>query len=291
MKLQCIALDLDFTTLNSQGQLSPRTHRALSCAIEKGVQIIVASGRALRSLPKEILEFKGIRYAVTSNGAAVYDLRTGVCLKQYKLTEQSVRGILRIAEGLEPTKHRFAYEAFIDGKPYAQADYVADPLRYGTKSVSYVQSTRTPVENFREFILQNAAKLDCMDLVIDDPQLKFSLWKRLEEKLPDVYITSSVGQLLEISYKDCGKHSGVRFVLEQLGLPREALAAFGDGDNDAHMLEYAGIGIAVANASEACKAAADRITRSNDEDGVALEIFRLLAELDKQQAHLSKYGR
>lgn len=273
MNIRCIALDLDYTTLNNQGHLSTYTRQALTCAIEKGIHIVVASGRALNSLPEEIRNFEGIRYAVTSNGAAVYDLRTGACLKQYKLTEQSVCEVLRLTEG-----QHLAYEAFIDGKPYAQADYVADPMRYGTKSVAYVQSTRTPVEDFQEFVSRNVTRLDCMDLVIDDLKLKTSLWKQIDEKVPDVYITSSVGQLLEISYKDCGKHSGVRFVLEQLGLPRESLAAFGDGDNDAHMLEYAGLGIAVANASEACKAAADRITASNDEDGVAREIFSILEE-------------
>ncbi len=271
MSIRCIALDLDYTTLNSRGHLSTYTRQALTCAIEKGVHVVVASGRALNSFPEEIRKFDGIRYAVTSNGAAIYDLCTGKCLKQYKLTEQSVREILRLTEGMH-----LAYEAFIDGKPYAQADYVADPLRYGTKSVSYVQSTRTPIEDFQTFILQNADKLDCMDLVIDEPILKSKLWKQFKQKVEDVYITSSVPQLLEISYKDCGKHSGVRYVLEGLGLPRESLAAFGDGDNDAHMLEYAGIGIAMANASEVCKAAADRITLSNDEDGVAREIFHLL---------------
>ncbi len=271
MTIQCIALDLDYTTLNSQGQLSTYTRQALTCAIQRGVHIVVASGRALDSLPEEIRSFDGIRYAVTSNGAAVYDLRDHVCLKQYKLGEQSVREILRLSEGLH-----IACEAFIDGRPYAQADYVADPMRYGTKSVSYIKNTRTPVDDFRSFVLQNAANLDCMDLVIDDPKLKTELWELFEDKVPDIYITSSVGQLLEISYKDCGKHSGVRFVLERLGLPRESLAAFGDGDNDAHMLEFAGIGVAVANASEACRAAADRIAPSNDEDGVAREIFRLL---------------
>lgn len=273
MKIRCIALDLDFTTLNSQGQLSSLTRRALECAIERGVHIIVASGRALNSLPAEILGIPGIRYAVTSNGAAVYDLHTGECLRQYKLTQQAVLEILRLTEGLP-----LALEAFIDGKPYAQEDYVADPVRYGTKSAAYVKSTREPVPDFRDFLERNSSDLDCVDLVISDPELKSRMWKLLGSEVPDIYITSSVGQLLEISYKECGKHSGVKAVLEHLGLPSGSLAAFGDGDNDAHMLSYAGIGIAVANASEACKMAADRITLSNDEDGVAAEIFRLLKE-------------
>lgn len=273
MKIQCIALDLDHTTLNSQGHLSELTRQAIETALARGVRIVVASGRALRSLPAEILEFPDIRYAVTSNGAAVCDLRTGECLKQYKLTEQSVEEIVRLTDGAS-----LAREAFIDGTPYAQADYVEDPMRYGTQSVEYIRSTREPVPQFREFLLGNRARLDCIDLVVQDAKLKRNLWQLLEETVPDIYITSSVPQLLEISYRECGKHTGVQFLLKLLGLPREALAAFGDGDNDAQMLSFAGIGIAVANASDACRAAADRIARSNDEDGVAHEIFRLLEE-------------
>lgn len=273
MIIRCIALDLDYTTLNSQGRLSASTRRAIELAVGRGVHVVAASGRALNSLPADILEIPGIRYAVTSNGAAVYDLRTGECLKQYKLTRQAVLDILRLTRGAD-----LAYEAFIDGKPYAQEDYVADPLRYGTGSVAYVQSTREAVPDFQDFLLANSSRLDCIDLVIQDGRLKKSLWERLAAEVRDIYITSSVGQLLEISYRDCGKHSGVKFVLDLLGLPRESLAAFGDGDNDAQMLEYAGIGVAVANASEACRAVADRITASNDEDGVAQEIFRLLEE-------------
>ncbi len=271
MEIRCIALDLDFTTLNCQGRLSEAARRALTYAIDRGVHVVVASGRSLYSLPADIREIEGIRYAVTSNGAAVYDLHTGECLKQYKLTKQAVREILRITEGTPA-----AYEAFIDGKAYAQEEYVRDPLAYGALSAAYVRNTREPVPRFREFLYRNAENLDCVDLVLTDGELKRKLWAQLQEEVPDVYITSSVRSLLEISYRDCGKHSGVKFILEYLGLPRESLAAFGDGDNDAPMLEYAGVGIAVANASAACKAAADRITRSNDEDGVALEIFRLL---------------
>ena len=91
-----------------------------------------------------------------------------------------------------------------------------------------------------------------------------------------MYITSSVRQLLEISHRNAGKHSGLRFVLERLGLPQEAAAAFGDADNDADLLAYAGCGIAMANASPACLAAADAVTRSNDDDGVAWGIREIL---------------
>ena len=83
---------------------------------------------------------------------------------------------------------------------------------------------------------------------------------------------------MEISHREAGKHSGVRFVTELLGLSPEAVAAFGDGDNDADMLAYVGCGIAVANASPACLAAADLVTGHHDEDGVAQGIYQILDE-------------
>ena len=110
MSIRCIALDLDRTTLNSAGQLSERNRKAMEQAIESGIQIAVASGRSLDSLPAAVLEIPGIRYAITSNGAAVYDLEERTCLRQYKLTAEAVRDILRWTEEADVT-----FETFIDG--------------------------------------------------------------------------------------------------------------------------------------------------------------------------------
>ena len=121
-------------------------------------------------------------------------------------------------------------------------------------------------------------ELDSIDVVIREGEGRHC-WKKLETQVEDIYVTSSVPQLLEISYKEAGKASGVRFLLDHLKIAREHLAAFGDGDNDSGMLRLAGIGVAVANAVPGCLAAADRITGSNDEDGVAAELERMLAEL------------
>ena len=100
MSIRCIALDLDRTTLSSAGHLSERNRKVIEQAIESGIQIAVASGRSLDSLPAAVLEIPGIRYAVTSNGAAVYDLKERTCLRQYKLRTEAVRDILRWTEAL-----------------------------------------------------------------------------------------------------------------------------------------------------------------------------------------------
>ena len=273
MRIRCIALDLDRTTLNSEGHLSGDNRKAIEQAVSSGIQIAVASGRSLDSLPGGVMEIPGIRYAITSNGAAVYDLKEGVCLRQYKLKAEAVRDILRWTQGEDVT-----FEAFIDGKPYAEKAYVEDPVRFGAmpRSIPYIQGTRKPTEDMRSFIREHEGELDCIDVVVKSEKYKQRLWKTLEKQVRDVYITSSVKQLLEISDVNAGKDTAAEFLIGYLGLTREELAGFGDGHNDSGLLKYAGIGFAVANASKECREAADRIVASNDEDGVAEGIDYIL---------------
>ena len=94
MSIQCIALDLDRTTLNGEGRLSPGNRQALEYAIAKGVHIVIASGRPFASLPEDVTAVPGIEYAITSNGAAVYHLPTGRRLHSYAMTPGSVQAIL-----------------------------------------------------------------------------------------------------------------------------------------------------------------------------------------------------
>ena len=203
----------------------------------------------------------------------MYRLSDRKCLKQSKLSGDSVNEILACAE-----KEEVVFEAFIKGKPYAQKEYVEDPVSFGAseRAIPYIQSTREPVADMENFIRENQEMLDCLDIVVKSEEKKRDLWKTLQENVKDVYITSSVPQLLEISHRDSGKDAGIRFLLEYLGLNREGLAAFGDGDNDKELLAYARIGIAMENASPECKRTADWIAPSNDRDGVAWGIEKLL---------------
>ena len=273
MSIQCIALDLDRTTLDGSGRLSPENRRALEYAIAKGVHIVIASGRSFASLPRDVVAVPGIEYAITSNGAAVYHVPTGTRLHSYAMTPESVRRILEVAAE-EPV----VCEAFVDGAAYAHDAYVADPVQYGAtpQAVGYIQSTRHPEPDIAGFIRRHITCLDSLDLIVREDAAKQRIWARLEDTVPDIYITSSVRQLIEISHRDAGKHSGVRFVAKRLGLSPSDIAAFGDGDNDADMLAFVGCGIAMANASPACLAAADHVTLDHRENCVAHGIFHIL---------------
>ena len=75
MDLRLIALDLDGTTLNSQGKVSPYTKKILEKALSKGILVVIASGRALSAIPEDILNIRGLKYIITSNGDKTCDHR------------------------------------------------------------------------------------------------------------------------------------------------------------------------------------------------------------------------
>ena len=88
--VKLIALDLDRTTLKSDGHISKANRQAVEYAISKGIHVCIASGRAFDTLPSEVVTIPGIEYAITSNGAAVYKIKDKRCLNSYVLKESSV---------------------------------------------------------------------------------------------------------------------------------------------------------------------------------------------------------
>ncbi|MBQ8598057.1 MAG: HAD family phosphatase [Lachnospiraceae bacterium] len=275
MSIKMIALDMDRTTLDAEGRLSEETKAALEYAIAKDVHIVIASGRSFSALPTDVMAVEGIEYAITCNGAEVYYIPEKKCLRSFCLSEEAVEAVMELTKDASVT-----YEGFIRGQAYAAREYVSDPVRFGAgeKVVDYVQRTRVAKEDIRGFLLAHKQELNSMDIIVKDPLEKQRIWELLCREVPDVYITSSVAQLIEISDKRGGKHSGVKCVAEVLGIRQEEIAAFGDADNDIDMLLYAGVGVAVENASENCLKAADMIVPHHDKDGVAKGIYQLLKE-------------
>lgn len=275
-RIQMVALDLDDTTLRPDGSLSERTRRAIMSAVQNGIEIVIASGRAFGSLPDELLVLEGIRYAITSNGVSVNDVPSGRRLFSCGLPENSVEQILKAARG-----EHVMLEAFLDGIPYTERDYVEHPQDWGCapRSVHYVSSTRRPVDDIEAFILEHKGELDCIDFVCGNLENKLRLMKKVQEHVEGIYATTSVPHLLEISAAGCGKENGLRVICGLTGILPEQTAACGNADNDAGMLQMVGIGAAVEDATPHCLAAADVIIGSNREDGVAV----FLEEIVKAQ--------
>lgn len=272
-KVKCIALDLDGTLLSDEKGVSEENRQALKRAMDQGIHVVIASGRAFTSLPRELLEIPGLEYAITSNGAKIYRISTEECLRVTRMTPKSVKEIRSLIRGMQVTE-----EIFLDGQPYAPADYVQDPVAYGIfeSAVPYIQRTRVPVENVDAFFERHADELECLDYILKNPEEREEIWKLLERQVEDIYVTSSMPNRLEISHRDAGKSRAYAWLLDRLGIAPSQAAAFGDGDNDWEMLAMSGYGIAMGNASEKCRQAAYAVTKTNEESGVAYAFSRFL---------------
>ncbi|WP_434309673.1 Cof-type HAD-IIB family hydrolase [Hominifimenecus sp. rT4P-3] len=270
--IRLIALDLDGTTLRSDGTLSDRTKKALKEAIKRGVHVVVASGRSFHSLPLCLREIQGLEYAISSNGAAISRMLDGTCLYRNCMEEEKV---LEILELMEP--YPVSLEGFVDGVPYASREYVENPAAFGAPpgSFPYIRRTRRPVEHIREFIRENRTRVDAIDILAADVEFKREIEARLAA-LGGLYVTSSVPHLVEIGNKTAGKASALAWLSEFLGISREEILACGNADNDRDMILYAGVGAAVDNSSDSLKAAADVVTADNDHDGVAVVIEKMV---------------
>jgi len=279
MKPELIAFDLDGTLLKTDKSLSDENRRALISAAERGALLIPATGRPFCALPPALFELSGIiKYAITGNGCALNAFPGGERLEGTLLKPHCTRAVLESCRGL-----KVFFECFIDGKGYTDAEYLADPVRCGADAaaVPYLTRTRTPVEDMRGFIEENINRLDAIDIIVPAGEELPDLMQHLRESVPRAYFTSSVHNLIEISDASCGKGNALRRLCERLNVNADAVAAFGDADNDSDMLRFAGRGIAMANASELCRASADMHTLGNNEHGVAHALKILLSEGDE----------
>lgn len=275
--IRCIALDLDRTTLHTDGSLSTRTRNALLAAVENGIKILPVSGRPYASLPESICKLPGIQYVAVSNGSAVYDVTTGEKVGGWTIEPADVEAILAYTADIFQAGN-LTYEVFVNGIAWADENYVKDPVSYGIpeRAVAYTKNTRHPVADICAFMREHLSELESIDLMLKEPAVRKELEAQLRAVIPGIYMTSSVEYRLEVSHKDASKASGLSLMLDKLGILPSETMAFGDGENDIDMLRFAGIGIAVENATPDCLACADFICESNDADGVASVVERLL---------------
>lgn len=270
--IKMVALDLDGTTLNSQGKLAPEVKLALEMAISKGIHVVFATGRSFSAISQEVLDIKGIRYILSSNGARVIDLIDNSVVYENCLEEAAVEEIAVILG-----KFSFVYEVFTQGFAYVgQEDYDAIASLKGTDHrSSYVLKTRKPVKDVLEFMIENKHSIENININFVDPNARLMMRAFLSKK-QNITLTSSFDHNLEIGGVTTGKGDAVQMLAKQLEIPPENIMAVGDSPNDSSMLKIVGLPIAVGNARAEVKAVAKHIMGTNDEGGVAQAINRFV---------------
>lgn len=270
--IKLLALDLDGTTLRKNNTLSKAVGNALKKAAANGIEVVAASGRPYHSMPKEIFSLGCINYVISSNGAAIYD-KSGARIHENLLEEADVIKLLQLTEDVD-----LIWEAFQNGATYTDNRYLADPLRYGCSEayISYVQNSRGGLDDIRQYIFENRKNLDSVEFVCTNKELRESVRHRLKENIDGLYITSSSENFVEFMNKTATKGNAVHWLCDNLEIDKAHTAACGNADNDADMIAHAELRAAVANASATCKAVADIIVPSCDDDGVAKLIEMIL---------------
>lgn len=271
--IKIIALDLDGTSLDKMGlKFSDRTKKAFKSAKEKEVHIVIATGRAYHSLPEDLKNVKEIEYAVTSNGAVVYDLKKGKILQSDYLREDTVLKLIKIFR-----ENSCIIDVFLEGKAFVDKEDYQNVLRGVTKfrPKEYIIKTRNPVDDIYLFLEEHKDKIENISVNYMDASHKV-IMENLLSGLDDITFTSSVATNNEIGSKGVSKAKGIEKILEILDLDFENLVAMGDNPNDLTMIEKAKIGIAMKNAHKEVLKKADYITDTNVSEGVAKAIETLV---------------
>ncbi len=271
-RLKMIGLDLDGTLLTDKKELTDRTKAALRRAIELGITVLVASGRPWMGVPEELRNFPGMRYALTSNGARIIDTKDDRVIEEHLLSPELALKALAVCG-----KYDTLQEVYFDGQGYAPEDQMAYVEKYhrNPSMCEYMRKTRLPVKDIRKLVEQENRGLDKVQALFADMDERETAWKELEQE-KGLELVGSLQYNIEINAAGVNKGTGLVNLGRMLGIRRKEIMAFGDGDNDIAMLREAGFGVAMANADEQVKAAADYITLSNEEEGVAEAIERLV---------------
>lgn len=274
--IKLIALDLDGTLFNNQSQISAHNIDTIKKANEAGATVVISTGRPYSGLPFEQLKGSGIRFAITTNGSAIYEIESGKCLFEEAMDEEIILPILDFL--LTKDIHM---DAFIGGKGYTPVQCVAAGQKLANPPAlkHYILNTRVRVDNLPLFIHENQLKVQKMtlnfypegDIFKDREEVR----KYLESN-PAVTTVSGGYNNLEFTRADVNKGVGLQKMAQLLDIPVAQTMAVGDTENDLAIIRAAGVGVAMGNATAAVKSAADYITTSNDKDGVAAAIAHFL---------------
>ncbi len=267
--VRLIALDLDGTLLNDAKELTERTQRALKAASERGIEIVLSTGRPVTALPQEVAHFPYIKYALTADGARIENLRTGELLFEGLIPKEMVRPIYDIFDDYDVIE-----EIYIKGQGYISERDIDHLEEYTTNPAHavYARRTRKRVKDIHDLLDQDIDKAHALFKSFEDRE---DAMRRIRE-IADLELCDAFPINLEVSAPGINKGEGLKILGEKLGIETKDMMAFGDSNNDAAMLQTAGIAVVMDNAYESVKEIADMIAPSNEEDGVAAVIEQML---------------
>lgn len=274
-KYKLIALDMDFTLLNEEKMISKRNKEALSKAMEKGIKIVLATARVYVSARHFAKQLNFQTPIIACNGAFIKDESKGKVLYKATVPDDVTLELVRLSheKGLFP--QLFTYDSIYTEKIINVA------FRYDeyNKYLSIEDKVNVVVVNKIEDVIKKEKVEILKSIVVNDDDSGEKDIRDIRNSLRDINhatIDQSGPKYLEIVNKEASKGLALEKLSKLYGIERESIIAMGDYENDISMIEFAGLGVAMGNASESLKAKADYITGNYKDDGVAQAIEKFV---------------
>ena len=287
-----VTVDLDGTLLNSAGEVSDYTKDIIQKSINRGTDVILASGRPINSVESIAYEIGSKNYLISGNGAIVYDIAKKEVIYDRFLNKEQVLNIVRICE-----------ENSIYCNVYTEMEVIAKSLNYNVlfyykENARKAEGKRTNINivpNMYKYIEELSQERFLKVTVCDDNRMIFNSIIRKLKLINDIdvldvshmsrkVIKDGTSQIpieyyyTEITNKNVNKWTAIEFLLNKLHIQREAVIGIGDNVNDKEMIENAGLGVAMGNSSPEMKAIADVVVSDNNSEGVAEVIKKFVLE-------------
>lgn len=265
-----VAIDIDGTLLSSQGELSAKVRNTIAATVNQGIHVTLATGRRLSSTLPWVEALNLQVPFIAHNGALVVEPRTKH---------------VRFKQGISlPVANKIIDELMANKIPHLvyYGDAQGDLGRMAEVFCDYRQLFLTYIDDRFEFVKEHRLATDPIKISVLGENELINLashdWKAVYGQHSSmVTYDSELYTGIDFTGPGCSKASGVSFIAKMLGIGLAEVLAIGDAANDLAMIKSAGLGVAMQNAPEDIKRAADYVTLSNDEDGVAhvLEEFCL----------------
>lgn len=286
-----VAIDLDGTMLNSYGIVTDYTKEIIEKVQKKGVEVIIASGRPIDSIKTIAKEIKSENYFISGNGAILYDIKKDEIIYENTLKKSKILDIIKICE-----ENSIYYNIYTEKEILAKSlNY--NVLYYHKENLTKEEESKTHiniVENVYEYIANRDEKVIKITICDDNEAIFNSIMRKLKEvEEIEVLEVSHMSRKIirqgteeipieyfytEISAKNVDKWNAIEILAEKLNIQKEEIIAIGDNDNDKIMIQNAGMGIAMERCSPKVAEIADFRTSSNNEDGAANALKKLIIE-------------
>ena len=283
-----IAIDLDGTLLNSYGEISNENKEALKEVIDKGIQVVLTSGRISKAIEYISNQIGRNNYLISGNGTTIYDIKNDIEIYNKCMTRETVLKIIEICEENSIYYSVFGEKSIIT-KSLGYNVLVYNSENY--KKSTYMKTKINVIPDVYKYIKNSEQDRFSKITICDSSKVIFKGILRKIREVQNIEVLEVAHmsrkkikkgtQQMELQYfytditnKNVNKWNAIKFLIDNLGIAPEEVLTIGDNSNDKEMIINAGLGIAMGNSAPYIKEIADDIVASNDNNGVAEALYK-----------------